>query len=66
MKDLLLSSFENNKLLECNKNELHGIIGGQGKENFDRVCREPNGTTTHYMGWWDSGHNNYYTDSCSD
>jgi hypothetical protein len=65
MKDLLLNSFETFKLVQCNNiNELVGIIGGQPKVNFDKICREPDGTTTHLMGWWTD--NNYYTDSCTD
>ncbi|MBK8825986.1 MAG: hypothetical protein IPO26_04570 [Saprospiraceae bacterium] len=66
MKDLLLDSFETFKLVQFNNNKLVRIIGGEPKLNFDKICREADGTTTHSMGWWDGDHENYYTDSCSD
>ena len=66
MKDLLLNSFETFKLFAYSNDELYEVIGGgnQHQYNFDKICREADGTTTHSMGWW-SG-TNYYTDNCTD
>ncbi len=64
MKDLLLNSFESYKLLESENVGLSGIIGGKDKVNYDSICRWPDGTTTHSMGWWTGG--NYYEDQCDD